>query len=82
MKFADGIHPRDRGDLSGATQIELHDRLLDAVVISGIRDVASWLVRQDWCAPADWLAVAHLWGGDQLRDHLAAELARKGLVPA
>jgi hypothetical protein len=81
------IHPNPvlqyaQPDLSGAAQLELYDRLVDATTIGGVDDIAGWLAEQDWCAPSDWLAVARLWGGNMLRDHLAAQLARKGLVPA
>jgi hypothetical protein len=88
------LRPR-RADLDPAgSQRELYDALVAAVAggypvprgaehyDDGVHDIAGWLAEQDWCAPSDWLAVARLWGGNMLRDHLASQLARKGLVPA
>lgn len=81
------IHPNPvfqytEPDLVGATQLELYDRLVDATTIGGVNDVVSWLLEQDWCTAPDWLAVARLWGGDQLCHELTNRLAQMGLVPA
>ena len=81
------IHPNPvfqyaEPDLSGAAQLDLYDRLVDATTIGGVEDLAGWLLEQDWCTAADWLAVARLWGGDELRHDLSNRLARMGLVPA
>jgi hypothetical protein len=85
------------GDLDPAgKQLELFQALLNAVAgdlpprgrdvvtarQAGVSDVAGWLCEQSWCSVQDWLAVASLWGGDRLRDHLLARLERMSQVLA
>jgi hypothetical protein len=80
--FLETLPPSDRGDLDPAgQQLELYSLLLRAVA-GRVGDIAGWLVEQTWCSSADWLAVAHLWGGEQLQQHLLGRLERMGLVPA
>jgi hypothetical protein len=59
---------------AGATRQELWLNLVDAHT-SGQITVSHWLAAQDGYAEVDRLAIAHLWGGDQLYAELATILA-------